>query len=104
MLHAPSRLWCFHFALRFSMLSPLVSRLGPFRLGLSLGFGGSRLGCRLRSVVELRGACLDRFIGRQLGLGVELKIAFCTVECVGHRVVAWLAIAPGVKELPEPAV
>src|SRR5207245_1723013 len=61
MLHSASRLWCFHFALGFSMLSPLGLRLWAF--GCVLGhrlvrwfrrrLSGGGFGRRLRCVDEL---------------------------------------------------
>ena len=86
------------------MLSPLVARLRLFGPGFGLRFSGSRLRCRFRGVNELRDAGLDRLVGRQLGLGIELEIAFGPVESADHRVVAGLAIALGVKKMPEQEV
>jgi len=56
------------------------------------------------TVLTSSDARLDGLIGRELGLGVELEVAFGPVEGVDDRVVAGLAVALGVKKMPEQEV
>src|SRR5437899_11601911 len=83
-LHATPRLRCFHLSFRFSMLLPLVfwlsalicARLGPLRGRLRLGgLASDGLGSGLRGMSQLCEYWLDRLIGRQLCVGVELEVA-----------------------------
>jgi len=74
------------------------------RLGLGLGGRRRVLWLRDDGVDQLRDARLDGLIGRELGLGVELEVAFGPVEGVDDGVVAGLAVALGVKKMPEQEV
>jgi hypothetical protein len=73
---------------------------------LGLGLGGRRRVPWLRDdgVHQLRDARLDGLIGRELRLGVELELALGPVEGVDDGVVAGLAVALGVKKVPEQEV
>jgi len=55
-------------------------------------------------VDQLRDAGLDGFIGRELGLGIELEVAPGPVKGGDHSVIAGLPIALGVEEMAEQKV
>ena len=94
------------------MIFSLGSRLGlvdvllGLRLGVWLGLWLDRgsPGRRIGGVDELRNACLDRLVGGELGLGVELEVALRPVQRVDHGVVAGLAVALGMKKMSEQEV
>ena len=91
------------------MLFPFTFWLRPFCRGLGhrlcLGLSGSGLGFRVRGVHQVRDACLDRLVGGQLGLGVELEVALGPVKRVDHGIVARLAVTTlGMKKMSEEEV
>ena len=53
---------------------------------------------------KLRDPGLDRFVGRELGFGVKLEVAFRPVKRVEDGIVAGLAIALGVEKMTEQKV
>ncbi len=95
------------------MLSPLRFWLGPLGLGLfgrsvtrrrfmvARGFFIGAVGRRVGRVDELGDAGLDRLVGRQLGLGVELEVASRPVKSVDDGLVAGLAVALCVEQVTE---
>jgi hypothetical protein len=81
----------------FRLWFRLVLLLGLYLLGFRFGFRGGVWRSDFRGVDELGNAGLDRLIGRQLGLGVELEVPLGPVKGVDHSVIARLPIPLGVK-------
>ena len=104
-LHAASRLGCFHLSFGFSMILSLHPRLRALdgRRGLRFRRRSARSG-RVGGRDELRYPRLDRLVRRQLRLGVELEIALRPVKGADDCVVARLAVALGVEEVSEKEV
>jgi hypothetical protein len=69
--------------------------LGGFHRGLGNSFGG---------VDELGDAGLDRLVSRELGLGIEIELAFAPVEGADDGVVAGGPFPRSVKEVAEQEV
>ncbi|OLC16060.1 MAG: hypothetical protein AUH32_02110 [Actinobacteria bacterium 13_1_40CM_66_12] len=100
-LHASSRLGCVNLLLRYGLVS--VLRLG-FGCGRRCRLGRSVFGRSLSRVNELGDAGLDRFVCRQLRLGVELELALRPGERIDDSVVARLPVALSMEEMAEEKV
>src|SRR2546421_4428374 len=93
-----------HLRLRFFALRGLGGRL------LCAGvLGTSRFAARRQAVFsrranELRDGHLDGFISGQLRLGVEREVTISKTERAEHRIIASVALATRVKEVPEEEV
>ena len=96
-LHAASRLWCFHLPLRYRMIS---WRLFCIRLVL-LRRLGSLFGGGLGRLDELRYSGLHRLVRGQLCLGIELELASWPIERADHCRIARDTVALRVKEVAE---
>src|SRR6266849_2478580 len=91
------------------MICALGARFGTLGSGLRPGFclvllRALLFGRRLSGLNELGDACLDRLVGRQLGLGVKLEVALGPVKGVDHGVIARLPVALSVEEMAEQKV
>jgi hypothetical protein len=100
-LHSASGLGCFHLSLRFGLLAALPSRLGLLD---HWGLGCIWLGCGFGGVDKLGDAGLDRLIGRELGLGVEVELALAPVEGADHCVIARRPVSLRVEEVAKQEV
>src|SRR5438105_3362124 len=96
-LHAASRLWCFHLPLRYRMIA---WRLFCIRLVL-LRRLGSLIGGGLSRLDQLGNAGLHRFVGRQLCLGIELELASRPRERADYCRIARDTVTLRVKKVAE---
>ena len=96
-LHAASRLGCFHLPLRYRMIA---WRLFCIRLVL-LRRPGSLFGGGLGRLDQLGNAGLDGLVRWQLCLGIELELASWPVERADHGRIARDTVALRVKEVAE---